>query len=51
MRLWDPDRYAEVVQLGFGSPVTALAWGQRGVAVGTGSGKVALLAVIDRDQS
>ena len=50
VRLWDAGCGAAVLQLGFfGSPVTALAWDERGLAVGTGAGELVLLAVIGRD--
>ncbi len=49
VRLWDLDRRAAILQLGLWSPVTALAWDEGWIAVGTGSGEVALLAVINRD--
>ena len=49
VQLWDLDRRAAILQLGLGSPVTALAWDEGWIAVGTGSGEVAPLAVINRN--
>ena len=48
VRLWDPGRRTAVTQLAVGSPAGALAWGECGIAVATGSGAVMMLAVTDR---
>jgi len=46
--LWDAVRHALVSQLALGSAISAVAWSVAGIAVGTGSGEVVMLAVLDR---
>jgi len=45
VRLWDPDGGTALAALGTGEPITALAWGARGIAVGSGSA-ISLLRVV-----
>jgi WD40 repeat protein len=47
VRVWEAQRPAATSQLKLGVPVTALAWGPRGITVGTRTG-VLQLAVVDR---
>jgi WD40 repeat protein len=50
VRLWDPGRRAAVTQLRLGSPLSALAWSEVGIALGTSQGEVVLLTLIEGDR-
>jgi len=45
VRLWDPATGTALTALGTGEPITALAWGARGIAVGSASA-MSLLRVV-----
>jgi len=46
VRLWDPTAGTALAALGTGEPTTALAWGARGIAVGSASTMLFLLRVV-----